>query len=144
MGGQGATIVDIEYQLPADFECPNAVFSWIWHTPHLCIPKEVADKRAENDFWEFCNRNLEGFYGACQTEWQDEIFTNCIDAEVVGDGSAPGSSPMPQPTPMPSLVPSPEPPAASCVPIGDCRDYSWCDYDGYVSWCSQQVRSCPR
>merc|ERR1712157_263877 len=90
--------VEIEYQLPADFECPNAVFSWIWHTPHLCIPKEVADKRAENDFWQFCNRNLEGFYGSCRTEWEDEIFINCMDAEVSGDGSAPAPlQPQPQP-----------------------------------------------
>merc|ERR1712048_362519 len=109
--GQLATIVDIEYQLPADFECPNAVFSWLWHTPHLCIPKEVADKRAENDFWAFCNRNLEGFYGACRTEWQDEIFINCMDAQV-GDGGnfsspsqplspEPISQPVPQPTSQP-------------------------------------------
>merc|ERR1712190_67788 len=136
--GQQATIVEIEYQLPADFECPNAVFSWIWHTPHLCIPKEVADKRAENDFWEFCNRNLEGLYGSCQTEWQDEIFTNCIDAEVVEDGATPST---PNPSPSPSLNPSPEASELRCVPIGNCRDHVWCDYDGYVSWCSQHVIS---
>lgn len=120
--GQQALIVDIEYQLPADFECPNAVFSWIWHTPHLCIPKEVADKGAENDFWKFCNRNLEGFYGACRTEWQDEIFTNCIDAEVVGDGAAGGSSaPAPQPRSIPaSQLPQPAPsppPEPTSVPL---------------------------
>jgi len=121
----------------------------------LCIPKEVADKRAENDFWKFCNRNLEGFYGSCRTEWQDEIFINCIDAEVVGDGSAPNPSPtlapLPTTSPMPSrgptaspdptLVPSPSP--ASCVPIGDCGAYPWCNQESYESWCADQVASCP-
>jgi hypothetical protein len=137
--GQLATIVDIEYELPADFECSNAVFSWIWHTPHLCIPKEVADKRAENDFWKFCDKNLEGYYGACRTEWQDEIFSNCIDAEVVGDGVTGGSAvpaPNPQPVPAsppaqaapspppsPALAPLPPPPSAPVLapaPAGDC------------------------
>mmetsp|Transcript_100207 Transcript_100207/g.279172 ORF Transcript_100207/g.279172 Transcript_100207/m.279172 type:complete len:415 (-) Transcript_100207:423-1667(-) len=149
--GQLATIVDIEYQLPADFGCPNAVFSWIWHTPHLCIPKEVADKRAENDFWKFCNRNLQGFYAACRTEWQDEIFINCMDAEVIGDGAAPAPSPSPvrnpspMPTSMPPSSPSPAPSTspASCVPIGDCSAHQWCDQNGYVSWCSDQSASCP-
>merc|ERR1712190_45557 len=106
--GQLATIVDIEYQLPADFQCPNAVFSWIWHTPHLCIPKEVADKRAENDFWKFCNRNLEGFYGSCRKEWEAEIFINCMDAEVRGDGSDTAPVPL-QPQPQPQPVPQPQP-----------------------------------
>merc|ERR1712190_593784 len=123
--GQLATIVDIEYQLPADFECPNAVFSWLWHTPHLCIPKEVADKRAENDFWAFCNRNLEGFYGACRTEWQDEIFINCMDAQV-GDGgnfSSPSQPLSPEPISQPVPQPAPQPQAAApsegdCVSIG--------------------------
>merc|ERR1711920_432853 len=141
--GQQATIVEIEYQLPADFECAHAVFSWMWHTPHLCIPKELADKGAENDFWKFCNKNLEGFYPACQTEWQDEIFTNCMDAEVVGDGEAPMPSPpatlaptpVSDPEPSPSLAPSPGPspspssPPAMCVPIGQCGSFSWCDRD---------------
>jgi len=135
--GQLATIVDVEYQLPADFECPNAVFSWLWHTPHLCIPKEVADKRAENDFWKFCNRNLEGFYGACKTEWQDEIFVNCIDAEVMGNGS----NVRPAPTPRPTAVPSPS--TVTCVPVGDCGKHAWCDQADYRAWCSSKGASCP-
>jgi len=141
--GQLATIVDIEYQLPEDFECPNAVFSWLWHTPHLCIPKEVADKRAENDFWKFCNRNLEGYYGSCRTEWQDEIFINCMDAEVSANGSAPVPSPSP---PSPSPLPSPSPvpgPSASCVPIGDCGVFDWCNQDNYEAWCADQGDACP-
>lgn len=146
--GQLATIVDIEYELPPDFECPHAVFSWIWHTPHLCIPKEVADKQAENDFWKFCNKNLQGFYSACRTEWQDEIFINCMDAEVVGDGSAPapnpGPAPLPSPMPSTTQAPNPAPPAgASCVPIGDCGAYSWCTQSSYKSWCAEQGSSCP-
>jgi hypothetical protein len=153
--GQLATIVDIEYQLPDDFQCPNAVFSWIWHTPHLCIPKEVADKRAENDFWKFCNRDLEGFYPACGTEWQDEIFINCMDAEVAGDGPVLNPSPTPAPSPTTSTLPSPgptvspdptpvpSPSPASCVPIGDCGAYSWCDQGKYDAWCADQGASCP-
>mmetsp|Transcript_25936 Transcript_25936/g.52318 ORF Transcript_25936/g.52318 Transcript_25936/m.52318 type:complete len:475 (-) Transcript_25936:398-1822(-) len=145
--GQLATIVNVEYQLPADFECPNAVFSWIWHTPHLCIPKEVADTGSENDFWKFCNRNLQDFYSACRTDWQDEIFTNCMDAEVVGDGagaeptSSPPLAPRPAPTPVPAPAPSTSPPG--CVPIGDCGASSWCDQSAYVSWCAGQSASCP-
>jgi len=146
--GQLATIVDVEYQLPADFECPHAVFSWMWHTPHLCIPKEVADKGAENDFWKFCNRNLQGFYSACRTEWQDEVFVNCMDAEVVGrDGASPSPPVMPEPSPMPEqVIPSPASPSsspASCAPIGQCGSSQWCDQDKYVSWCSNQGTECP-
>jgi len=145
--GQLATIVEVEYQLPADFECPNAVFSWMWHTPHLCIPKEVAEKRAENDFWKFCNKNLEGYYAACQTEWQDEIFTNCIDAEVVSDGasSPPAAVPIASPSPVPSSPTVPSPGDAltpRCVPIGECGSGEWGDQGKYVAWCSSQS-SCP-
>jgi len=150
--GQQATIVEIEYQLPADFECAHAVFSWMWHTPHLCIPKEVADKGAENDFWKFCNKNLKGFYPACQTEWQDEIFTNCMDAEVVGDGEAPMPSPpatlaptpvsdpepSPSPAPSPSPSPSPSSPTAPCVPIGNCGALPWCDQVAYIKHCDDE------
>merc|ERR1712176_1297496 len=126
--GQLATIVEIEYQLPADFECAHAVFSWMWHTPHLCIPKEVADKGAENDFWKFCNKNLKGYYPACQTEWQDEIFNNCMDAEVVENGEVPMpsppatlaptpvSDPEPSPSPAPSPGPSPLPSPGEIAP----------------------------
>lgn len=139
--GQLATIVEIDYQLPEDFECPNAVFSWIWQTPHLCIPKEVAEKRAENDFWKFCNRNLEGYYGSCSTEWEGEIFINCMDAEVSTNGSTlPSPSPSPSPSPPPS--PSPVLPSA-CTPIGDCSAYEWCNQDLYVAWCADQGDSCP-
>jgi hypothetical protein len=142
--GQLATIVDIEYQLPEDFECPNAVFSWIWQTPHLCIPKEVADKRAENDFWKFCNKNLEGYYGSCRTEWQGEIFINCMDAEVSANGSSPGPSPLPSPSPSPSPLSSPSPVSPSaCRPIGDCSAYVWCNQDLFVTWCADQGNSCP-
>merc|ERR1719240_254682 len=143
--GQLATIIDIEYQLPEDFECPNAVFSWLWQTPHLCIPKEVADKRAENDFWKFCNRNLEGYYGSCRSEWEGEIFINCMDAEVSADESTPSPSPLPSPSPspLPSPSPAPGPVEASCVPIGDCGVYDWCNQDEYVTWCADLGDSCP-
>merc|ERR1712176_1336235 len=143
--GQQATIVDIEYQLPADFECPNAVFSWIWHTPHLCVPKEVADKRAENDFWKFCKRNLQGSYTACSTEWQDEIFINCIDAEIIGntsDSSARTGTASPAPSSIASPSPTPAESAPRCVPIGDCGAYSWCDQDLYRLWCASQTTPC--
>merc|ERR1719433_1194638 len=154
--GQLATIVEVEYQLPADFECAHAVFSWMWHTPHLCIPKEVADKGVENDFWKFCNRNLKGYYASCQTEWQDEIFTNCIDAEVLGEGEAPTPSvpatlaptpasdpePPPSPTLAPGPAPSPSSTPAMCVPIGQCSSFSWCDQAAYASWCAGQAE-CP-
>jgi len=148
--------VEIEYQLPADFECAHAVFSWMWHTPHLCIPKEVADKGAENDFWKFCNKNLKGYYPACQTEWQDEIFNNCMDAEVVENGEVPMPSPpatlaptpvsdpepSPSPAPSPGSSPSPSSPPAMCVPIGQCGSFSWCDQDEYESWCAGHAE-CP-
>jgi len=141
--GQLATIVDIEYQLPADFECPNAVFSWLWHTPHLCIPKEVADKRAENDFWKFCDRNLQGFYGACKTNWQDEIFVNCIDAEVIGNESNPSVpyTPSVSPTPTPTAVSNPS--TGTCTPIGNCGAHSWCNQDKYRDWCAGKGNLCP-
>jgi len=112
----------------------------------LCIPKEVADTGSENDFWGFCKRNLQGFYSACRTEWQDEIFTNCMDAEVVGDGDgsgprpSPPPAPRPVPSPLPAPVPSPSP--ASCVPIGDCGASSWCDQSAYALWCAGQSSSC--
>jgi len=144
--GQLATIVEVEYQLPADFECPNAVFSWIWHTPHLCIPKVVVDAGAENDVWKFCNKNLQGYYGACATEWQDEIFTNCMDAEVVGDGAAP-SPPAATARPVvpadPAPAPAPGSPQGGCAPIGDCGVLGWCDQDKYASWCSGHSSGCP-
>merc|ERR1712151_1373772 len=135
--GQLATIVEVEYQLPADFECPNAVFSWIWHTPHLCIPKVVVDAGAENDVWKFCNKNLQGYYAACATEWQDEIFTNCMDSEVVGDDAAP-SPPAATTRPVVPAGPAPAPgsPQGGCAPIGDCGVLGWCDQDKYASWCS--------
>jgi len=139
-----ATIVEVEYQLPADFECPNAVFSWIWHTPHLCIPKVVVDAGAENDVWKFCNRNLQGYYAACATEWQDEIFTNCMDAEVVGDGAAPSP---PAATARPVVpadpVPAPGSPQGGCAPVGDCGVLGWCDQEKYASWCAGHSSGCP-
>jgi len=147
--GQLATIVEVEYELPSDFECPNAVFSWIWHTPHLCIPKIVADAGAENDVWKFCNRNLQGFYAACATEWQDEIFVNCMDAEVVGGDAAPSPPAVPSSSPTAEpIVPadpaqSPGSPHARCAPVGDCGSLGWCDQDGYASWCSGQSAGCP-
>merc|ERR1711920_252144 len=149
--GQQAMIVEVEYQLPSDFVCPNAVFSWIWHTPHLCIPKEVADKGAENDFWKFCNRNLQGFYASCRTEWQDEIFLNCMDAEVVIDGAAPTQSPKPElvpnppqprPTssPQPKPVPEPQPqPATTSMPAGDCVSSGG---EAFTTACAQLHATC--
>merc|ERR1711920_1019612 len=82
----------------------------------------------------------QGFYASCRTEWQDEIFLNCMDAEVVVDGAAPTQSskpelvpnpPQPRPTssPQPKPVPEPQPlstqapqpqPAATSIPAGDC------------------------
>jgi len=142
--GQLATIVEVEYQLPADFECPNAVFSWLWHTPHLCIPKVVADAGAENDFWKFCNRNLQGYYAACTTEWQDEIFVNCMDAEVVGDEAAPSPPSVPSsPAAEPVSPAEPGSPQTVCMPIGDCSSLEWCDQDKYASWCAGQSAGCP-
>lgn len=145
--------LDIEYQLPSDFQCKNAVFSWMYQTPHLCIPRQVRSAGAEEDFWGFCgNRNFLSFQ-QCSTDWEGEIFTNCMDAEVT-DSSGP-SLPRPQvspsPTPAPTastLVPVPRPtdiPASSmCVPIGDCGAYEWCDQDAYAVWCAEDVTSsCP-
>merc|ERR1712187_513848 len=78
-----------------------------------------------------------------------------MDAEVVGDGTAPNPSPTLAPSPIPSPTPAPTPTAsprptpvpspspASCVPIGDCGAYSWCNQESYDSWCADQGASCP-
>jgi len=140
--------VKIQYQLPADFECKNAVFSWIWQTPHMCLPKEAHEKGAELDFWKFCNRPSFPFR-VCPTEWSGEIFRNCIDAEVGGD-SLPSVSPTlvptiaptalpttPSPTVPSTITPTPVPThAGACVPVGDCGSHAWCEQAAYVQWCA--------
>merc|ERR1719464_1124391 len=139
--GQRALIVEIEYQLPADFECPNAVFSWMWRTPHFCVPKEVVEKRAENDFWKFCGKNIQGEFPVCTSEWQDEIFNNCMDAEVVDFYPTPAPPPTPPPpppapTPQPTTAP-PAPGPGPCRHQTDCSISAWCNDSSYVGWCSQ-------
>merc|ERR1712061_297097 len=94
-------IMEIEYQLPADFECPSAVFSWIWRTPQQCVAKIVHDSGTVNDFLKFCledpNNFSPDYWRACEREWQEEIFINCVDAEVVSlaSNTLPSSSPIP-------------------------------------------------
>merc|ERR1711920_576321 len=82
----------------------------------------------------------QGFYASCRTEWQDEIFLNCMDAEVVVDGAAPTQSskpelvpnppqsrptsspqpkPVPEPQPLSTQAPQPQP-ATTSMPAGDC------------------------
>jgi len=102
-GGQQAMIINIEYELPNDLTCPNAVFSWLWHTPHLCFPLEAREKQVEDDMWaESCGKPMIGRWADCTTYWQDEMFANCMDAEIF-----PG--PTPQPTPQPTPAPTPQP-----------------------------------
>merc|ERR1712151_1255307 len=104
----------------------------------------MGDAGAENDVWKFCNKNLQGYYAACATEWQDEIFTNCMDAEVVGDNAAP-SPPAATARPVVPADPAPAPgsPQGGCAPIGDCGVLGWCDQDKYASWCSGHSSGCP-
>jgi len=153
---QKALVINIEYQLPPDFECEHAVFSWMWQTPHLCLPKEVHEKGAEMDFWKFCQKD--SFNTAvCRTEWEGEIFCNCMDAEVsVGNGtqpSGPSLAPprpvMPHPSPRPSpshLSPRPSPlPTQSHSSACSKAAYGQCGGKGYVGdtccpagmWCER-------
>merc|ERR1712151_1087774 len=90
-----------------------------------------------------CNRNLQGYYAACATEWQDEIFVNCMDAEVVGDDAAPSPPVVPGPSPTAQPVAPGAPPSARCAPVGDCGSQGWCNQDTYASWCSGQSAGCP-
>merc|ERR1719195_1516779 len=151
-----AMIVNVDYQLPNTFECPNAVFSWLWHTPHICVPLEVREKLAENDFWEDCksaNWPMNGRWAGCDGYWKDEIFVNCIDAEVWRDGApTPAPPPTPRPAPAPTPVPTPAPPtpapvptpqptpaptpypAGTCVHQPDCSINAWCRDDN-LAWC---------
>jgi len=139
--GQLKLIVEIEYQLPADFQCPNAVFSWLWHTPHICVPAEVRRLGAENDFWlAACKRTpASNRWGTCGTDWSDEIFVNCMDAEVWYDGPptpAPPTPPTPAPPPTPVPPPAPTPyPAGVCIPQTDCDISPWCRDDTLDQFC---------
>lgn len=171
-----AMIVNIEYQLPETFECPNAVFSWMWHTPHICVPLEVREKEAENDFWEDCksaNWPMNGRWSGCNGYWKDEIFVNCVDAEVWRDGEpTPAPPPTPRPTPAPTPQPTPAPPTpvpvptpvpptpvptpvptpaptphpvGTCIPQLDCSINAWCADDN-LAWCIALGRTgnCPQ
>merc|ERR1712190_124807 len=109
--GQKAMRLDIEYQLPSDFQCEHAVFSWMYQTPHLCIPRQVRAAGAEEDFWGFCgNKNFLSFQ-QCSSDWEGEIFTNCMDAEVT---ELIGTS-LPRPTVSPK--PTPAPIASTPLPV---------------------------
>jgi len=109
--------INIEYQLPADFECKNAVFSWIWQTPHMCFPKEVSEKGAAVDFFQTaCKKSNLPAYGACSDYWTGEIFNNCIDAQV-GDSDGRSS------TTYTITVCSAD---CECVRNPDCFENSWC------------------
>jgi len=136
-----AMIVNVDYQLPNTFECPNAVFSWLWHTPHICVPLEVREKLAENDFWEDCksaNWPMNGRWSGCDGYWKDEIFVNCIDAEVFSaptpqpTPAPPPTPPTPAPLPTPQPTPAPPPtPAQCCTGQGGecaapCSNGGWC------------------
>jgi len=171
-----AMIVNIEYQLPETFECPNAVFSWMWHTPHICVPLEVREKEAENDFWEDCksaNWPMNGRWSGCNGYWKDEIFVNCVDAEVWRDGEpTPAPPPTPRPTPAPTPQPTPAPPTpvpvptpvpptpvptpvptpaptphpvGTCIPQPDCSINAWCADDN-LAWCIAlgKTGNCPQ
>jgi len=152
-GGQQAMIINIEYELPNDLTCPNAVFSWLWHTPHLCFPKEAREKGTEDDFWaESCGKPMIGRWADCNTYWQDEMFANCMDAEIF-PGPTPQPTPVPtpaptpqptpyngpptttpeptpMPTPQPTPVPTPAPPSRCCYDgpscVGNCVEGGWC------------------
>merc|ERR1712113_418559 len=116
-------------------------FSWMWQTPHLCLPKESHDKGAEMDFWKACKRDSFP-YGVCKTNWEPEIFCNCIDAQV-GEGDAPAPlAPSPFPSPMPV---TPSPASLACVPIGACGGYPWCEQSKFEAWCTSKgvEGSCP-
>merc|ERR1719367_1875534 len=66
---------------------------------------------------------MNGRWAGCDGYWKDEIFVNCIDAEVF---SAPTPPPTPQPTPAP-----PPTPAQCCTGQGGecaapCSNGGWC------------------
>merc|ERR1711933_268275 len=44
-------------------------------------------------------------------------------------------APGPEPEPEPESEPEPEPEPASCVPIGNCGQYTWCEQEAYIAWC---------
>merc|ERR1719464_791419 len=157
---QPPLIIDIEYELPNDLTCPNAVFSWLWHTPHLCFPLECREKEAEDDFWrESCGKPMIGRWADCTTYWQDEMFANCMDAEIF-----PG--PTPQPTPVPTPAPTPQPtpytgpptttpaptpvPTPQPTPVPTPAPPSRCCYDGPScqgncvegGWCGSSEANC--
>jgi len=159
-GGQQPLIINIEYDLPNDLTCSNAVFSWLWHTPHLCFPLEARQKGAEDDFWqESCGKPMIGRWADCTTEFQDEMFANCMDAEIF-----PG--PTPQPTPVPTPVPTPQPtpydgpptttlaptpmPTPQPTPVPTPAPPSVCCYDGPScqgncvegGWCGSSESAC--
>merc|ERR1712190_267198 len=77
-----------------------------------------------------------------------------FDCETGQDAptSMEGPSPTFITTPLPTLPPTMQTPAPTtsftsslCVPIGDCKAYSWCDQDAYVTWCEERGsgRECP-
>merc|ERR1712190_621899 len=58
-----------------------------------------------------------------------------------GDTPEPESEPEPEPEP----APEPESEPASCVPIGNCGQLTWCKQEEYIAWCSAAGNggSCP-
>merc|ERR1712039_664943 len=55
--------------------------------------------------------------------------------------AVPTPTSLPTPTAAPSPVPAPL--TGSCVPIGDCSSFAWCNQDALVVHCASAVTSCP-
>merc|ERR1719436_156293 len=112
--------------------------------------KEVREKLAEDDFWEDCrsaNWPMNGRWAGCDGYWKDEIFVNCIDAEVWSDAPTPQPTPGPPTPPVPTPAPTPAPtshPVGTCIHQPDCSINPWCRTNN-MQWCIDNGRAgnCP-
>merc|ERR1712187_639539 len=51
------------------------------------------------------------------------------------------SAPEPEPEPEPESETESE--AASCIPVGNCANFNWCDFEAYIAWCRDAGRAGP-
>jgi hypothetical protein len=162
------------FHIPSNVNCPNdrCTVQFTWKTANSCNPHPeaycnyyhnvVGPQNTWCDNWycgSFCDHNSKAADN-CEATMGDrlccsEVFTNCAEIKLVGEGgsspshssttAAPGSSTAAPSTTASTAAPTTAAPSGgqgSCLRNTDCAANNWCADASYDAWCAAQT-TCP-
>merc|ERR1719284_2380569 len=83
----------------------------------------------------WCNADSTWKAGGCSGEAPPTPSPTAAPAPLPTPQSSLPPTDAPEPQPESEPEPEPEPETASCMPIGNCANLNWCDYEAYSAWC---------